>query len=303
MPDPIDWFTPEPTVLAVHEELVEGGQLAPLELGGSDEMAWLDCELASFAEYRLGDGSDPRGLDSARRANWQARATTDELWPPSRRQLESCFWLLDAGRRVGTIALGTTTLGGPWVRVSSVYLFRPCRGRGLARRHLERVRDALGRPELGLRLSSCWSWQPAVRLYLGMGMWLRTWKRDLEFRSRAGEPAPVIDVGVQAAELSIIREGRRVSLVAAQRVDDRLALDVRAPGDELAVTGATTLALALAVNGWPLVRSTEHWDRLRASDAGAPEGLAHRIELWEAWERDRGWLVDTPRIAGLGYPT
>jgi hypothetical protein len=55
--------------------------------------------------------------------------------------------------------------------------------------------------------------------------------------------------------------------------------------------------------GWPLARSQKDWDESYYADAGPPEALAYKIEIWEAWERKNGWRVETPRIPGLAYPT
>ena len=78
-------------------------------------------------------------------------------------------------------------------------------------------------------------------------------------------------------------------------VDERL--------EPLAWNPSSTVALGLALAGWPLVRSNDDWDRSYWADAGAPEALAHEITIWEAWDRHHGWVVDTPRIPGLAYPT
>jgi len=62
----------------------------------------------------------------------------------------------------------------------------------------------------------------------------------------------------------------------------------------------------LALRGWPLLRSDEEWQAQLAqgfSDSGGPEGLAFRIQRYEAWANKHGWRVDTPRIPGLDYPT
>ncbi|WP_462330363.1 hypothetical protein [Thiohalocapsa halophila] len=42
--------------------------------------------------------------------------------------------------------------------------------------------------------------------------------------------------------------------------------------------------------------------RLRWMDTGMPEGLADKIQCWEAYARDHGLAVTTPRIPGLPYP-
>jgi hypothetical protein len=65
----------------------------------------------------------------------------------------------------------------------------------------------------------------------------------------------------------------------------------------------STLAVAIASRGWPLARSPALLEEMRGGDAGAPEALAERIRWWEAWERERGWIVETPRIPGSTYPS
>lgn len=167
---------------------------------------------------------------------------------------------------------------------------------------------ALGRHEYALRLSTNWSWQKAVRLYLRMGMWLRMWKRDLEFRWHTREPAPIVEVTDVRACLSVVVHGRKVLLAEAVREVDRLVSFEHQQFDDsdlaaLAWNAGTTLSLAMALAGWPLVRSSESWERHRYSDAVSPESLAYKISIWEAWDRDHGWQVDTPRIVGLDYPT
>ena len=63
-----------------------------------------------------------------------------------------------------------------------------------------------------------------------------------------------------------------------------------------------TLATALAVRGWPLIRSEEaRARRHRWSDTGEPEGLAYKIEIFEALDRRHGFTVRAPRIPRLRY--
>lgn len=98
-------------VQVVHEHLVRIGAVAPVELEGAEERLWLDCDLASLAENRLGDTADPRHLDEARRADWQARATEERPYKlASRGRYESFYWLLEDDERIGTVALATSTL-------------------------------------------------------------------------------------------------------------------------------------------------------------------------------------------------
>ena len=73
---------------------------------------------------------------------------------------------------------------------------------------------------------------------------------------------------------------------------------VKAPLRLVARSALPLLALA----GWPLIRSAETWEqRHNWSDAGQPEGLAYKIEIFEAVDRRRGFDVRTPRIPGLLY--
>lgn len=295
-----------------HADLVQTGTFAPVRLGGVEERRWLDCDLASLAENRLGDLTDPRQLDERRRADWQAGATDERPWPlRARSEYERCYWILEDGEPAGTIALATSTLGGNhWLRVSSFYVFPTYRGRGMGRRAVGRVQEALARHGLGLRLDTSWCWQRAVRFYLASGMWIYMWKRDLTFCWAPGMPKPQIDVGDDTASLSVPLGQDSVVLARARRHGDVLALEE--PPPELAKDdrigdaywhSRSTLALALALHGWPLIRSQEDWKRSYFADAGAPESLAYKITLWEAWAAKHGWLVQTPRIPGVQYPT
>jgi hypothetical protein len=58
----------------------------------------------------------------------------------------------------------------------------------------------------------------------------------------------------------------------------------------------------VSLAGWPLIRSEEAWERRwHWSGAGEPEGLAYKIEIFEAVYRERGFDVRTPRIPGIQY--
>jgi GNAT superfamily N-acetyltransferase len=296
---------------AAHEEMVRSGFVVPVELGGAEERLWLDCDLASLAENRLGDRADPHTIDDARRADWTARATTERAWSLRKRsRYEACYWLVEGADRLGTIAVSTDTLGSRSARVASFYVFPAHRRRGVGRRALERVRDTLARHDLGLRLETSWSWQPTVRFYVRAGMWVYMWKRELALFYGPETPPPHIEVGEQEASLSVLRGRERVVLARARRRGDALELDEPAKGAERdrslgeAYWHATsTLSLSLALAGWPLIRSKEEWDNSYFADAGPPEALAHKISIWEAFDRHHGWRVETPRIPGLTYPT
>lgn len=294
-----------------HEPLTRGGLVAPVEIGGQDERLWLDCDLASLAENRLGDRTDPRDLDPAKRADWRERATTEREYKlASRGTYEVCYWLLEGGERVGTLAVAKSTMGGGAARVASFYVLPTHRGRGVGQRALARLAEILAQQDLGIRLDTAWSWQRTVRFYLQSGMWVYMWKRDLSLSMFPDMPPPHIEVGEHEARISVRVDGEDIVLQRASRRGDALSLDevpVALREDkrlgEAWWQATSTLSLALALAGWPLVRSAEEWEGSHYADAGPPEALAYKIQIWEAWDTHHGWIVETPRIPGLAYPT
>lgn len=296
---------------AAHEDMIRAGIVVPVDLGGADERLWLDCDLASLAENRLGDLTDPHLLDEAHRAEWTARATTERPYSLRKRSgFERCYWLHEGGDRVGTVAVATSTLGGRATRIGSFYVFPSHRHRGAGGRALDRLRQVLAGRGLGLKLETSWSWQRTVRFYLRAGMWVHMWKRDLQLVYSPDTPPPRVEIGESEASLSVSGAKGAVVVARARRRGDALELDE--PADRLERDGqigeaywlaTSTLSLWLALVGWPLVRSQAEWERSRCADAGAPEALAYKIAIWEAWDRHHGWSVKTPRIAGLEYPT
>lgn len=296
----------EEALESAYASLANAGVVEPLVIGGADEARWLDCELASLAENRIGESVDPFALDEATRADWTARATIEKLYAPTDRDIDRCFWVLDGGERAGTVALATSTLGSRSVRLSSLYVRRAFRRRGVAARVLRSVRDALGPHGLGLRLTTSWAWQKTVRYYVGLGLWLRMWKRELDLSWSDRSPRRVITFDGDRATLSIVDGDRTDPACSARRRGEHLDV-VEHPAAAIAAgmgcDALSTLSLSLALAGWPLVRSPDHWAHSRWSDAGSPEALAYRITVWEAWDRAHGWKVETPRIPGVIYPT
>lgn len=294
----------------VFEPLVRDGVLARVGEAADEERAWLDCDLASLAELRLHEHVDPDALpDADRQALWSRVTTEREMPLADRRRYEEPLWILEGDRRVGTVAL-TRGDDEPTIRLSSLYVRREARQRGIATRTLAQLQGALGERRRGFRLDTCWTWQATLRFYLRRGLWVRMWKRDLQLCWSPRIPAPVLTIGDTRATLSVLDGAREVELVRAERVGEALAwsaapyASVEGTDLEHAYWNAeSTLAVAIATSGWPLARSPAMSEELRGGDAGAPEALAERIRWWEAWEREQGWLVTTPRIPGLTYPS
>jgi GNAT superfamily N-acetyltransferase len=303
------------TFQPVYDELIHASVLVPVGPDDDEQRLFVDFEIASLAEHRLGDKTDPRGVDKERRADWFTRAASNDSVFPLPRKTEwyrKCFWLLNEGKRVGTIALSEPmgSFGSAMARCSSFYLLPEFRGRGLGSRIMLRVLTALARHDFCLRLDTDWTWQRTLRFYRRLNFWVYHWKRDLDLIWAPNFPVPRIDVGLTEASLSVPRGNSEVALVRAYRKGDQLELE-RGPSElgkddeigEAYFCAAPTLALELAMNGWPLVRSAEQWEENYYADSGPPEALAYKITIWEAYARSKGWIVDTPRIAGLVYPT
>ncbi len=266
--------------------------------------------LSSLVENRFFERVDPREMTPEIRARWEPRATSDEPLssPHGHDWYRIPYWIRDGFDRAGTIALATSAMDARLVTVSSLYTLPSHRRRGVAARVLARAYAAVTAAGLGgLRVPAYWTWQPAVRFYLGLGMWIASWKHSLVFCRRPGQPEHRIEVDDARGEarFSVVRDGRLVPVLTATRQGDRLGWAEHASLSDLLREGhraGETFAVALATRGFPLIRSSAAWaERHRSSDAGDPEGLAYKIELWEAWDGRSGHVVRTPRIPGIAY--
>lgn len=287
----------EARIAGAVDGLVASEVLRPVALHSPEERLFADCDLASLAENRLAESVDPRGIDPATRARFLDEATDETQRLPSERAYERCFWLMDEGERLGTVSLLDSSWGSSRAYLASLYVFPDRRGRGLGARAMRAIRDALAARRMGLRLDTSWLWQDAVRFYLRLGMRCWMWKRSLSFCWDLDAVTPALEVEGARAALTL---GPETTVVAAH---DGAWLSLEDGEGHRRGDAHTHLALELAMRGWPLLRSEAERRRHRASDAGAPEALADRIEVWEAYARHMGWRVETPRIPGLTYPS
>jgi GNAT superfamily N-acetyltransferase len=299
-------------ILAAHAALVAEGTLEPLSTDPAETRLWLDCELASLVENRFFETVDPLTMTSVTRARWEPSATSDEPLssPHGHDWYRIPYWIREGGERAGTLGLATSYMGIGMVTVSSLYVLPALRGRGVAGGALRRAQAAV-RAHGGrcLRVPAYWSWQPAVRFYLGLGMWVGNWKHSLVFAWHQHLPAHRCEIGASRATFGVDRGGRTEPLIVAEREGDRLGWTelprfaaLREEEPQVFHLGRSTFALQLAVHGFPLIRSPEAWERRHdSSDAGDPEGLAYKIEVFEAWDRRSGFALRTPRIPGIAY--
>jgi GNAT superfamily N-acetyltransferase len=290
----------------------------PLSTEDVETKAWNLYELASLVEGHLHEQLDVARLSNASNASdterlaWEQRVTYDG--GPLRNPHDNyCrpFWLLAGdGRRIGTLAIATMIYGFDLISVSSLYVDPAARGCGIARRALEAVfRAAVASGAGGFRLDASWTWQPSVRFYARIGMWVWMWKHDLVFTWQKHLPPYRVEIGDSEARFFIEQDGQWRVMVTARNLGDRLGWEPAGlegqPIDqpiEVSRCIPGTFALHLALAGWPLIRSAETWEnRYHWSDAGEPEGLAYKIEIFEAVDRKRGFEVRTPRIPWIQY--
>lgn len=264
----------ESELKAVHAALIATGVFVPLPRDSEEQHRWMDYDLASFAENHLGEAADPEALDNPTRARWLATALDAPLCTPRQRRAERCYWIMHDRTRAGTLALSRFCLGR-FAMAYSVYLRPQHRGQRIMANAIEAVCAHLAAHDLGLRLETPWTWQRAVRFYLRTGFWLCSWKRDLAFVRRPRQPRPVVHVTPRTISVAVEVEGTELELAHAQRdgvglIDHGASPNVPESLVDLAWDAQTTLALALALHGWPLVRSGDRFEQARYSD------LVHR---------------------------
>jgi GNAT superfamily N-acetyltransferase len=293
------------TIEACCRQLLEQRVVEPLSTDEEETQGWNLFELASLVEghlhFQLPQIAEEARLVIERLVSFDGRPLASPHGGYRRP-----FWLLDHGRRVGTIAISTMISGLDLISVSSLYIDPAERKRNLARRALEAVyRAAIENGAGGLRLDASWTWQPSVRFYARIGMWVWMWKHNLVFTWQPELPPYHVEIGESEARFLIQQDDRWHIAVTARNLGDRLGWEpdgLEHEPIEMLHCIPGTFALHLALAGWPLIRSEETWEhRYHWSDAGQPEGLAYKIEIFEAVDRERGFDVRTPRIPGIQY--
>lgn len=290
----------------VEHALLRAGVVEVVDAGSMRDTAlWTACDLASMVEGCFHHALDPWKLAKRERERWLDRLSESyEVPDPA---LDRAFlrylWLLDEGERVGTMALPVSAVGRLDLPIWSLYVHPSRRGRGVASRALHATHEAARAARLrGVHLDTHWVWQRSVRFYLRQRMWVVGWKRALGFSWVHDLPRYEI---LEDDERIVLAIDDRVPWLTATRSGACLVLD-----EDTSVSqrygwlyAHATLATVLATRGWPLIRSEERWrERTSSTDIGQVEGLALKIQVFEALARHWGWDVRTPRIPGLEYP-
>lgn len=304
-----NWYDAQRThIEACCRQLVAEKVIEPLSTDEEETKAWTFWELASLVEGHLHIQLDGTRLSEEESLAYERRLSSDG-YPPyldPHSGYTHPFWLLADGRRVGTIAIGTLYSGIALLSIMSLYVEPAERKRGIARRALEAVyRAGLANGAGGIRLDTNWTWQPSVRFYARIGMWIWMWKHNLVFTWQPDLPPYRVEIDGSEARFLILQEDQWRVMVTAQNLGKRLgweAADLKNLPIELSHCIPGTFAIHLALAGWPLIRSKKAWERRYDwSDAGEPEGLAFKIEIFEAAFRKRGFEIRAPRIPGVRY--
>ncbi|MFH8385125.1 GNAT family N-acetyltransferase [Kitasatospora sp. NPDC018058] len=263
--------------------------------GEGEERRFALWDLASLVEGELSEVVDPDALTARAERGWRDRLGESGREWPGGELYRRRYWIQDdRAEVVGTVAVDNWTRGPSQLAVSSLYVRPEARGRGLAAAALDEVYAAATAEGLpGFRLEAHWTWQPAVRYYLRRGLWVVAWKRSLSLARMPQLPLHrVREEGGRLLLLVADRQRGWVPILAAGREGRWLRLDETA--DYRGCDGwvheyaRSTLALYLALAGWPMVRGPQWWaEAWRWSDAGEPEGLAFKIEQFEQAARTR----------------
>jgi hypothetical protein len=207
---------------------------------------------------------------------------------------------------VGIFALRSLLLGRGDVEIDTLFVRPEARRRGVANRAIDGAyAAAVLAGGSGIRIPTSWCWQNAVKFYINRGLWVANWKHSLVFSRHHDLGTYRVERDGTMARFEVQANGLCTPVLQAKNCGPFLQLT------ELSSSGVSeiqlhhaygTFALHLAMEGWPLVRSEELWEkRYHHSDMGMPEGLAYKIGVFESEARQKGYDVKTPRIAGLDY--
>lgn len=233
-------------------QLVAEGASEPLSTDEEETKSWNLRELASLAEGHFHEQLDVTPLSDDERLAHERHVSYDgrPLASPHNRYCHP-FWLFADGRRVGTIAIGTMISGLDLISISSLYVDPADRRRNIARRALEAVfKAAIANGAGGIRLDTNWTWQPSVRFYARIGMWVWMWKHNLVFTWQKEMPPYRVEIGESEARFLIQQDDRWRAVVTARHLGDRL-------GWESTVSNAITVRRFAAFR--EPSRSTSPW--------------------------------------------
>jgi GNAT superfamily N-acetyltransferase len=214
----------ERTREAVHAELVDAGRLTPVGPDPDANREWARCDLANMVEGAFQVKLDPTALDADAERRWcEQLAGMYRMNPKAPDPLYGVrYWILDEGRRVGTVSLDLMGFGSAWQRVQGLYVLPAERGRGHASDMLRLLAFAAVRRGLaGIRLATSWTWQKSLRFYLDRDFWVVLWKHDIQLALEPDGPSWQFEIEGDVARLDVIDEGRREAFFTAERDGDR----------------------------------------------------------------------------------
>lgn len=220
-----DWYQAQRSgVETCCRQLMAEGVIEPLSEDEAETRSWNLCELASLVEGHFHVQLDVGRLSEEDRLVYERRVTFDgrPLASPHGEHRRP-FWLFAEGRRAGTIAVDTMYPGLRLISISSLYVNPAERRRNVARRTLEAVFSAATASGAGdIRLDTNWTWQPAVRFYARIGIWVRMWKRNLVFTWQPELPPYRVEIEESLARFLIPQGGRWRAVVRARHLGDWL---------------------------------------------------------------------------------
>lgn len=282
--------------------------LCPVGDSFAENERWLDRELAAHVEAWHGALLDPAAFTDGDRARCHALlAPHPPVSPVDPGSFYARWWVTAQGREAGALAVARFTSGDGLLPVFSLYVDPTHRRGGVAA-------DAVALAELaarsvglaGVRMDVPWGWRRGLRYLLSRGFWVRRWARNVTLQRGAFATRHAIAIDGDAATLTLRLGASREPLIRATRAGDRLGWERSAACRALladphryeeVIDAEATLSLALALEGWPLVRTDDAWRRSGAVlNAATSESLLRRIVAWEAALEARGVALEGPRV-------
>lgn len=287
-------------------QLIAGGFARLASSSEQDAGYFVAAEVAAVLEHRRQVLLDPATFTTSDLDRWRAEEplALADLEPSPR---PGALVLIEHGAPIGTICFDDFEGLSRYAQVSSLYVAPAWRARGVASCLLDALRATLMPTYDGVALTTYWTWQRAVRFYLRHGATVRQWKHALVFLWRGPETRWDAQFASDTATFTWLRSGSAPQRWAARRTGTWLVLNEPEHQREDRYNAdwrdaLMTFSVLLASRGWPIVRSAQTLEAgADWTDGGYPEGLARNIERWEALDRERGFVVDAPRLPILRY--
>lgn len=301
----------EEKIQSIFQKIEELASVIPLNRKSLSELfSYRNMDLCIFLDSRYTFNLNPFDISPRDFINYQKKYLTCEesVADPTAHNFYKDYWICQDDTVIGNFSI-KKPLGSHciYLEVVSLYILPEHRKKGYAKKLLDTINKIVQLSGFsGILIGTGWIMQKNIRYYLKRNMWVLSWKRFLYFIHDKDLPAYKVLFNKDEASFSIFLDEWQVVYKVKANGEFLDWQEINLPKTEELKDQhhriQATFSLHLAIHGFPLKRSKETWhDRYTWSDVGMPEGLAHKIEFWEYWERIHGFPLNTPKIPGLDY--